>query len=199
MADEGKGISREIRENIASGQSSGVGLRGLRERIRQFGGRLEVQSGQVGACIISVLPAPNPAFPMKEDNAEAGPEPESVHVHSDPIAESPVPEAATILCIDDEANGLLPRRLLLESAGYRVIEARSGAEGIQLFGSEKVDVVILDYWMSGMKGTTVAAELTVGTARRRHSTSRWNWFAAATPKNRSESCGVAICSEFGEK
>lgn len=159
VADEGKGISREIRENIASGQSSGVGLRGLRERIRQFGGRLEVQSGQVGACIISVLPAPNPAFPMKEDNAEAGPEPESVHVHSDPIAESPVPEAATILCIDDEANGLLPRRLLLESAGYRVIEARSGAEGIQLFGSEKVDVVILDYWMSGMKGTTVAAEL----------------------------------------
>jgi CheY-like chemotaxis protein len=51
------------------------------------------------------------------------------------------------------------RKLLLESAGHRVIEARSGADGIERFRSEKVDVVILDYWMSGMKGTTVAAEL----------------------------------------
>jgi len=64
-------------------------------------------------------------------------------------------DPATILCIDDESAGLLPRKLLLESAGHRVIEARCGEEGIQLFQSEKVDVVILDYWMSGMKGTVV--------------------------------------------
>ena len=40
-----------------------------------------------------------------------------------------------------------------------MIEARSGEEGIQLFKSVKVDAVILDYWMSGMKGTAVASEL----------------------------------------
>jgi len=68
-------------------------------------------------------------------------------------------DRATILCIDDESAGLLPRKLLLESAGYRVIEARSGEEGIKLFQSEKIDAVILDYWMSGMKGTAVAVEL----------------------------------------
>ena len=68
-------------------------------------------------------------------------------------------DVATILCIDDEAAGLVARKLLLESAGHRVIEARSGEEGIQLFKSEKVDAVILDYWMSGMKGTAVASEL----------------------------------------
>ncbi len=68
-------------------------------------------------------------------------------------------EMATILCIDDEATGLLPRRLLLESAGHRVLEAHSGAKGIKLFQSEKIDVVVLDYWMSGMKGTEVAGEL----------------------------------------
>jgi CheY-like chemotaxis protein len=56
-------------------------------------------------------------------------------------------------------TGLLARKLLLESAGHRVIEARSGAEGIRIFQSEKVDAVILDYWMSGMKGTAVASEL----------------------------------------
>jgi CheY-like chemotaxis protein len=54
---------------------------------------------------------------------------------------------------------LLARKLLLESSGYRVIEARSGPDGIARFRSEKIDLVILDYWMSGMKGTTVAAEL----------------------------------------
>lgn len=73
--------------------------------------------------------------------------------------EKPEHSAATILCIDDEPEGMLPRKLLLESAGYRVIEARSGLEGIRVFQSEKVDAVILDYWMSGMKGTAVASEL----------------------------------------
>jgi len=67
--------------------------------------------------------------------------------------------SATILCIDDESAGLLPRKMLLESAGHRVITARSGAEGIEIFRSEKVDAVILDYWMAEMKGTAVAWEL----------------------------------------
>ena len=40
-----------------------------------------------------------------------------------------------------------------------MIEARSGEEGIRLFRTEKVAAVILDYWMSGMKGTAVASEL----------------------------------------
>lgn len=73
--------------------------------------------------------------------------------------EKPEQSAPTILCIDDEQEGMLTRKLLLESAGYKVIEARSGLEGIRVFQSEKVDAVILDYWMSGMKGTAVASEL----------------------------------------
>ncbi len=66
---------------------------------------------------------------------------------------------ATILCIDDEEPGLQVRRLLLESAGYRVLSARSGAEGIRVFQAEPVDAVVLDYWMSGMNGMAVAKEL----------------------------------------
>lgn len=69
------------------------------------------------------------------------------------------PKRATVLCIDDEEPGLQVRRLLLESAGYRVLSARSGVEGIKLFQSEPVDAVVLDYWMSGMNGMTVAKEL----------------------------------------
>lgn len=65
----------------------------------------------------------------------------------------------TILCIDDETSALETRKLLLESEGYLVIEAKSGSQGLQLFQSEKVDLVIVDYWMPGMNGLAVAAEM----------------------------------------
>ncbi len=66
---------------------------------------------------------------------------------------------ATILCIDDEEPGLQVRRMLLESAGYVVVCARSGVEGIRIFQSQPVDAVVLDYWMSGMNGIAVAREI----------------------------------------
>jgi CheY-like chemotaxis protein len=66
---------------------------------------------------------------------------------------------ATILCVDDEEPGLQVRRMLLESAGYNVVCARSGAEGINAFQAHRIDAVVLDYWMSGMNGIAVAKEL----------------------------------------
>jgi CheY-like chemotaxis protein len=74
-------------------------------------------------------------------------------------AQDHVREPTTILCIDDELTGLLARQLLLESAGYRVVQARSGPEGLRAFEQGKIDAVILDYCMPGMKGTAVASEL----------------------------------------
>lgn len=68
-------------------------------------------------------------------------------------------KGATILCIDDEEPGLQVRRMLLESAGYNVLCARSGVEGIKAFQAHPVDAVVLDYWMSGMNGIAVAREL----------------------------------------
>ena len=58
ISDDGKGIPLEIQSKISSGASSGVGLRGIRERIRQFGGRLEVHSGEGGTQVIATLPLP---------------------------------------------------------------------------------------------------------------------------------------------
>jgi len=66
---------------------------------------------------------------------------------------------ATILCIDDEQTALQLRQNLLESAGYRVLAAKSGALGIKSFKSEPVDAVILDYWMADMNGLQVAREI----------------------------------------
>ena len=66
---------------------------------------------------------------------------------------------ATILCIDDHWNGLIGRKLFLESNGYEVLEATDGAEGLKLFKSHSVDAVVLDYQMPGMNGDVVAAKM----------------------------------------
>ena len=66
---------------------------------------------------------------------------------------------ATILCIDDEENQLVLRKLMLERAGYRVLTAESPAEAIRLFGSDTVDLVIVDYYMPGMNGLALAREI----------------------------------------
>ena len=44
VEDEGKGIPAQIQSKISSGELTGVGLRGMRERVRQFGGHLDVRS-----------------------------------------------------------------------------------------------------------------------------------------------------------
>jgi DNA-binding NtrC family response regulator len=70
----------------------------------------------------------------------------------------------TILCIDDETLRL--RRKLLESNGFRVITAISGAEGLRVLEEEPtVDLVFVDYIMPEMPGDLVVEEL-----KRRHPT-----------------------------
>jgi CheY-like chemotaxis protein len=64
-----------------------------------------------------------------------------------------------ILCVDDELVGLNVRRLLLERAGYNVLTALSGPQGLLLFEREPVDAVVLDYFMPGMHGAAVAAAM----------------------------------------
>jgi PAS domain S-box-containing protein len=58
VADEGKGMPTEIQSKISSGELTGVGLRGMRERVRQFGGHLDVRSNGHGTRVVAVLPIP---------------------------------------------------------------------------------------------------------------------------------------------
>jgi CheY-like chemotaxis protein len=66
---------------------------------------------------------------------------------------------AKILCIDDEPVPLQLRCELLKRAGYDVVVARSGTEGIRVFSAERFDLVVLDYWMADMDGLAVAEQL----------------------------------------
>ncbi len=64
-----------------------------------------------------------------------------------------------VLCVDDEAVGLNVRKILLERAGYSVLTASDGYSGLELFASQPVEAVILDYAMPGMHGGEVARQM----------------------------------------
>jgi signal transduction histidine kinase len=59
VKDHGQGLTAEKRELMVSGGTVGVGIRGIRERVRQLGGSLEISSEGIGAgtCILVRLPA----------------------------------------------------------------------------------------------------------------------------------------------
>lgn len=56
IADRGKGIPPEKKEQMASSGAPGVGIRGMRERLRQLGGTLEIHSNGNGTVIEVRLP-----------------------------------------------------------------------------------------------------------------------------------------------
>jgi CheY-like chemotaxis protein len=60
--------------------------------------------------------------------------------------------APNILLVDDNRDGLLVRRSLLEEVGYRVQIATDGVEGLKLFEAGPFDVVVTDYRMPRMDG-----------------------------------------------
>ena len=64
-----------------------------------------------------------------------------------------------VLCVDDELVGLQVRKILLERAGYRVLTASDGPSGLEIFCTEPVEVVVLDYSMPGMHGGEVAVRM----------------------------------------
>ena len=57
-----------------------------------------------------------------------------------------------ILLVDDEENIRIVHRAEFEDAGYQVVTAANGEEGLAKFKEEKPDLVILDILMPGMSG-----------------------------------------------
>ena len=80
-------------------------------------------------------------------------------VEAEPMTKMESVRPKTVLCVDDERIGLRVRKIMLESRGYNVLTANDGTEGLKIFEQNLVDVVILDYYMPGLNGGDVAAEM----------------------------------------
>ena len=59
VQDQGKGIPPEKQMSVLGFGRVGVGLRGMRERVRELGGKLEVRS-EDGTTVIAILPMAQP-------------------------------------------------------------------------------------------------------------------------------------------
>jgi len=67
--------------------------------------------------------------------------------------------ASAILCVDDNEAALHPRKLVLESAGHKVQTAVSAAVARELIANHRFDLAIVDYYLDGIRGNELAAEL----------------------------------------
>ena len=70
-----------------------------------------------------------------------------------------MPNAATILLVDDEDSIQTLLTFPLERDGYRVVQARDGEEALRRFGEEDVDLVVLDVMLPRLDGLEVAKRL----------------------------------------
>lgn len=61
-----------------------------------------------------------------------------------------------VLCVDDNQVALSGWSLYLQQHGYAVISAAAAEEGLQLFATQPVSAVILDYSMPELDGTAVS-------------------------------------------
>jgi len=72
-----------------------------------------------------------------------------------PVTQKPV----CILAIDDDARICRLIQRFLEPAGYRIITAPSGSEGLVYLRTESIDLVLLDLEMPVMNGPAFIGEL----------------------------------------
>jgi len=86
---------------------------------------------------------------------------------------------ARILIVDDEPDIRFMMRLILESAGHKVTDARHGAAGLESVKSAPPDLVITDVMMPTMDGLEFIERLRSNpeTGPRRSP----SWSSAATP------------------
>jgi two-component system KDP operon response regulator KdpE/two-component system response regulator VicR len=61
-----------------------------------------------------------------------------------------------ILSVDDSLSVLYTRYRVLSALGYAVLSATDGAQALEIFGSNPIDLVLLDFVLVGIDGGLVA-------------------------------------------
>jgi CheY-like chemotaxis protein len=66
---------------------------------------------------------------------------------------------SVVLVIDDEPGFLSIMQVILERAGYQVLFAEHGQEGLDMIYEHRPDLVLLDEMMPGISGGEVCAKI----------------------------------------
>jgi len=70
--------------------------------------------------------------------------------------------ATTILVVDDDPDILMILKDNLELDGYRVLCARDGREALDLFGSHRIDLIVLDLMLPDLDGLQICRTMRAG-------------------------------------
>jgi CheY-like chemotaxis protein len=90
-------------------------------------------------------PSPYSAIPFRADLTRPGGSPESF--------------PPLVLVVDDHDDSRTIERLVLESVGFRVAEARTGREGLRVAADQRPAVVLLDMVLPEIDGWEIARQL----------------------------------------
>ncbi len=146
--DTGEGIDAETLAHIfepffttkQAGKGTGLGLSTTYGIVKQSGGHITVASVQGRGTTFRVY---LPKLAETHDDSPTAP-------HSKPMPTG----IATIVLVEDESSLRRLMRTTLERQGYRVLEAKDGAEGLSLcrHNLEHIDLVVTDLAMPRMTG-----------------------------------------------
>ncbi|WP_309602429.1 PAS domain-containing protein [Sphingomonas sp.] len=129
------------------GKGTGLGLSMVYGVARQSGGTARIDSAPGEGTTIKLY------FKCADGDAEGE------LAKADVNASEPAIRNASILVIDDDPD---VREFIVSSLGdygYRVRAAADGVEGLEMFGKQRPDLVVLDYAMPGLSGGEVAAQI----------------------------------------
>jgi PAS domain S-box-containing protein len=153
VADTGCGMDAETLGNVFDPFFStkftgrGLGMAAVMGIIRSHGGAIKVSSVKNEGSVFTAL------FPIQGVSlGQAKPDP--VQAGSDATGK-------TVLLVDDEAMVMEVGIQFLERLGYKVLEASSGQQALDIFAraSNAIDCVLLDYTMPGMDGLQTMQQL----------------------------------------
>jgi CheY-like chemotaxis protein len=148
IRDAGRGFDQTSHGGSAP---SGVGIEGMRGRLRSLGGSLDLQSDPHGTEVIASVPLRDGAA-ISPDSARAR------RQQKDKAAQAPTGLAKRILIVDDHEVARKGIRFLLNDEDDLEIcgEAQDGLEAFEKVQRLKPDLVILDLNMPGGGGFSAA-------------------------------------------
>ncbi len=126
---------------------TGLGLDIVRRNVEAMGGTMGVQSRYGKGSIFWM------ELPLEVGDEE--------NLADSPAKDAGVPRRfrGRVLLVDDNETNLLLGRMILESLGISVQEARDGASAVSRCHGEVFDLVLMDISMPGMDGITATREI----------------------------------------
>ena len=195
VEDDGQGIANfDMAHTPETRASLGVGIAGMRERLRELGGRLDIKSGPQGTTITASLPYHETSTEEPEQGPKASPlEPKRAE-HNGNRRLATIP--GRILVVDDHELMRRGVRALIENEPDLEVcgEAQNVAEAVQLARQLKPDAMILDLHMPSGSGWEV-----INSMRRSEFRTRILIFSAHNSYVTKQTAKAAGCQGFVPK